>query len=157
MPVDSTKLDQTDIGILNLLQKDANLTLKELAHQLKRNKSVIGERIKKMTHQGYITSAVVLIDVKKIKSLFTALLFVQLRDHYEDTFLAIEQLAQQRPEVMECHQVMGQYDFLLKVVVRDASAYKEFLRGNISPLAYVSKVESFPMLSEIKRETAYLL
>ena len=56
---------------------------------------------------------------------------------------------------MECHHVMGKYDFLLKIAVSDAIAYNDFLRTNISPLPYVLWVESFPMLAEIKRETAY--
>jgi Lrp/AsnC family leucine-responsive transcriptional regulator len=155
--MDSFKLDPTDIGILNLLQKDAQLTLKELAYKLRRNKSVIGERIKRLTSQGYIKNAVVIIDVKRIKSIFTAFPLIQLKDHYEETFRSFQVIAINLPEVMECHHVMGQYDFLLKIVVSDANAYNEFLRTNISPLPYVLRIESFPMLSEIKRETSYQL
>lgn len=155
--MDSCKLDTTDIGILNLLQKDAQLTLKELAHKLRRNKSVIGDRIKRLTNQGYIKNSVVIIDVKRIKSIFTAFPLIQLKDHYEETFRSFQSMAIKLPEVMECHHVMGQYDFLLKIVVSDANAYNEFLRAHISSLSYVLRIESFPMLSEIKRETSYHL
>lgn len=155
--MDSNKLDSIDIGILNLLQKDAQLTLKELAHKLRRNKSVIGDRIKRLSNQGYIKNAVIIIDVKKVKSIFTAFPLIQLKDHYEETFRAFQAIVIELPEVMECHHVMGQYDFLLKIVVPDANAYNEFLRSNISTLSYVLRIESFPMLSEIKRETSYQL
>ena len=155
--MDSYKLDQIDIGILNLLQKDAQMTLKELAYQLKKNKSVIGERIQRLTQLHYITANVALIDIKRIKSLFTAFPLIQLKDHYEETFRSFQLMTAKYPEIMECHHVMGQYDFLLKIVVADAHAYNEFLRRNISPLPYVLRVESFPMLAEIKKETAYPL
>lgn len=155
--MDFNKLDPTDIGILNLLQQDAQLTLKEIAHRLKRNKSVIGERIQRLHQLKYIKSSVVLVDIQRIKSLFTAFPLIQLKDHNEETFIAFQALASQHPEIMECHHVMGQYDFLLKIVVADASAYNEFLRRHISPLPYVLRLESFPMLAEIKRESAYAL
>lgn len=155
--MDSNKLDKTDIGILNLLQKDAGLTLKELAHALRRNKSVIGERIQHLKAAGYIKASVALIDVEKIGNIFTAFPLIQLSDHREQVFIAFQQVIMAHREVMECHHVMGQYDFLLKVTVSDAQHYNEFLRTNIATLPYVKKVESFPMLSEIKRETAYQL
>lgn len=157
MPVDSIKLDQTDIGILNLLQRDSDLTLKEIAHQLKRNKSVIGRRIEWLRSNHYIKHSVAIIDIKKVKSIFTAFPLIQLRDHNEETFRCFQKLMEERSEVMECHHVMGQYDFLLKIVVADANAYNDFLRTNISPLNYVMKIESFPMLAEIKKETSYRL
>jgi len=155
--MDSKKLDQTDIGILNLLQQDAYITLKELAYELKRNKSVIGERIHYLQNSGYIKAAVALIDIKKIRNIFTAFPLIQLANHNEETFVAFQQLVSEHREVMECHHVMGQYDFLLKIVVSDAQEYNIFLRRYISTLPYVVRVESFPMLAEIKKETCYAL
>lgn len=155
--MDSNQLDPTDIGILNLLQQDAKYTLKEIAHKLHRNKSVIDRRIKWLEQNGYVSRYVALIDAKKIKGLFTAFPLIQLADHREETFIAFQQLVSSHKEVMECHHVMGDFDFLLKIVVSDAQDYNDFLRTNISTLSYVKKVTSFPALSEIKRETSYLL
>lgn len=58
---------------------------------------------------------------------------------------------------MECHDVTGQFDFILRIVVADAGAYNEFLRKHISTLEEVQRVESFPMLAELKKEQAYEL
>ena len=157
MPMDSYKLDPIDIGILNLLQKDGDLTLKELAHTLKKNKSVIGERVQRLKRIGCIQKIVAIIDVKKFRSTFIAFPLIQLNDHSEQNLRNFHQTMQQHPEIMECHHVMGQYDFILKVVLPDTQAYNEFLRNHISTRPDVAAVQSFPVLSESKRETAYLL
>lgn len=155
--MDSYKLDPIDIGILNLLQKDGDLTLKELAHTLKKNKSVIGERVQRLKRLGCIQKIVAIIDVKKFRSIFIAFPLIQLNDHSEQTLRNFQQAMQQHPEIMECHHIMGQYDFILKVVLTDTQAYNEFLRKHISTLPEVAGIQSFPVLSESKRETAYLL
>jgi len=113
--------------------------------------------LESLEEQGYLSRYVALIDPTKIRGLFTAFPLIQLADHGEDTFLAFQQVVHSHSEVMECFHVMGQYDFMLKIVVGDAQLYNEFLRKNISTLPYVKKVESFPMLSEIKRETRYFI
>lgn len=157
MPMDSYKLDPIDIGLLNLLQKDGDLTLKELAHTLKKNKSVIGERVQRLKRLGCIQKIVAIIDVKKFRSIFIAFPLIQLKDHSEKTLRKFLDTMQQHPEIMECHHIMGQYDFILKVVLSDTQSYNEFLRKHISTLPDVAGIQSFPVLSESKRETAYRL
>lgn len=115
----------TDIGIFNLLQGDAKYTLKEIAHKLHRNKSVIDRRIEWLEQNGYVSRYVALIDAKKIKGLFTAFPLIQLADHREETFIAFQLLVLSHKEVMECHHVMGDFDFLL-IVVSDAQDYNDF-------------------------------
>lgn len=153
----SYQLDPTDIKILNLLQEDGLMTYVRLAKETHKTHNPIVERVNRLKKLGVIRQTVAIVDVAKIKSIFVSLTMIQLKNHYEETFLAFEQFAKQLPETMECYHVMGQYDFLLKIVVADANAYNEFLRKNISPRKDVLRVESFPMLSEIKKETIYRL
>ncbi|TKC10428.1 Lrp/AsnC family transcriptional regulator [Pedobacter polaris] len=155
--MDSYKPDQTDIKILNLLQTDGLMTYRQLAKETHRSQNPIVERVNRLKKLGYITGTVALINVKKIKSVFTAFPMIQLKNHSEDTFVSFQELMKQHSEIMECHHVMGQFDFILKIVVADANSYNEFLRKNISTLEYVLRIESFPMLAEIKRDTAFKL
>ena len=157
MPMDSIKLDQTDIGILNLLQKDGHITYKEIAQKLKRNKSTIGERIQWLKRNGYIRNTVTLVNAAKIMPLFLVFTFVELKDHSKENFSLFRQRIMNLPEVMECYQVTGRYDFKLKIFVRDMSAYNAFLMEHITSLDFVGKLESFTVIDETKMQTGYEL
>jgi len=151
------KLDQTDLKILSLLQEDGLLTYKQLCRATHKSHHPIVERVGRLNRLGYIKKTVAVLDIKKIRSVFTAFPLIQLKSHSEETFLRFQANVLQHPEIMECHHVMGQYDFILKIVVTDAGAYNEFLRKHISTLSDVQRVESFPMLAEIKNEREYRL
>jgi len=150
-------LDQTDIRLLNLLQADGELTYKELAGKLKRSKSNIVERLKKMRARGVIEKQVVLIDVQKIRTIFIAFPHIQLKVHGEDALAEFKDLMAGFSEVMECYHVTGEFDFMLKIVTRDMLSYNQFLSAHISSNHLVGKIQSFLVLSQSKRETAYQL
>lgn len=153
--MDAYQLDPTDLKILNLLQHDGLMTYVRLAKETHKTHNPIVERVNRLKKLGIIRQTVAIVDITKVKSIFISLTMIQLKNHYEETFVAFEQFVKQLPETMECYHLMGQYDFLLKIVVADANAYNEFLRKNISPRQEVLRVESFPMLAEIKKETSY--
>jgi len=148
-------LDEIDSGILNLLQRDGEITYKELAGKLKRSKSNIVERIKNLKTGGFIDRNVVLINVQKIRNIFTAFPLVQLKNHGQDSLDLFKQEMARHPQVMECYHVTGNFDFMIKVVTADMFAYNDFLSEYISPNPLVGKVQSFMVLSQSKRETAY--
>ncbi|HEY0175598.1 MAG TPA: Lrp/AsnC family transcriptional regulator [Pedobacter sp.] len=151
------KLDQTDIGILNLLQKDGLMTHKELAHKLKKTITPIVERIKRLKNLGYIKGTVALVDINKIKSVFVAFPHVQLNSHSEDILKQFQADMTKYPQVMECYHLTGHYDFMLKIVMPDMVSYNEFLRDTLDKLPYVGNIQSFLVLSQAKHETAYQL
>jgi DNA-binding Lrp family transcriptional regulator len=151
----SFQLDNTDIGILNLLQIDGLLTHKEIAHKLKKTKSPIGERIKKLREHGYIKSTVALIDPNKLPQLFIAFPHIQLKEYSKGMMQEFRAEMDKHPEILECYQLTGQYDFMIKIAVSDMKAYNQFILENISPLPYVGKLESFMVMMESKRNTAY--
>lgn len=148
-------LDQTDLKLLSLLQQDGTMTYKELCLATHKTHHPIVERVNRLKKLGYIQKTVAVLDIKKIKSVFIAFPMIQLNSHSEETFRRFQDQIVKHPEIMECHHVMGQFDFILKIVVADAGAYNEFLRKHISTLVEVQRVESFPMLSEIKNERNY--
>ncbi|UKT65087.1 Lrp/AsnC family transcriptional regulator [Pedobacter mucosus] len=150
-------LDEIDTGILNLLQVDGELTYKEISGKLKRSKSTIVERIKNLKTAGYIEKKVAIIDIQKIRNIFTAFPLVQLKNHGQDSIGIFKQEMGRHTQVMECYHVTGNFDFMLKVVTIDMTAYNDFLRENISTNPLVGKIQSFMVLSQSKRETAYMV
>lgn len=153
--MDNYKLDQTDLGILNLLQQDGLMTYKELAHQLKKTISPIAERVNRLKALGFIKKTVAVVDLQKIGSVFIAFPHIQLTNHSEEVLKDFQSAVIRCPEVMECYHLTGHYDFMLKVVMPDMSAYNAFLRDKLDKFPYIATIQSFLALSASKQETAY--
>ncbi|MHA4894363.1 Lrp/AsnC family transcriptional regulator [Pedobacter sp. PWIIR3] len=148
-------LDPTDLEILRLLQKDANLTNKELAYKLNKSIATVHERIRRLKDQGYIKRIVAILDRKKINKGLLAFSQVLLKDHTSDTLYAFEQEVSKFSEVMECFQMTGAFDFILRIATEDMEAYHIFLRNKLATLPNITTVQSFFVLSEPKSDTAY--
>lgn len=149
------ELDSIDLGILKLLQNDASLTNKELSFKLNKSIATIHERIKKLKEQGYIKKIVAILDRKKINKNLIAFSQVLLNDHTAKTLIEFENEVSKFPEVMECLQMTGAYDFILRIATSDMDAYHLFLRNKLATLPNITTVQSFFVLSEPKSETAY--
>lgn len=152
-----TGLDQTDTELLKLLQTDATLTNKELAFKLNKSMATVHERIRKLKTQGYIQRIVAILDRKKIDRNLIAFSQVLLKEHTAETLITFENEVSKFPEVMECFQMTGAFDFILRIATSDMDAYHLFLRNKLSTLANISTVQSFFVLSETKSDTAYPL
>lgn len=150
-------LDKTDIGILNLLQKDGLLTYKEIAHKLSKTITPIVERIKRLKKEGYIKDIVAMVDFERVKHVFIAFPHVQLNDHSRESLRQFQREMERHPEVMECYHLTGQFDFMLKVIVSDMHSYNAFIVNNVGSLSCVGNIESFLVLSTIKHQTAYTI
>jgi Lrp/AsnC family leucine-responsive transcriptional regulator len=155
--MDSYKLDPTDIGILNLLQIDAHLGYKEIAHTLKKNKSVIGERVQRLKERGYILGSVTLVNVAKVMPVFLVFTFIELRVHSKENFRIFKERMIELPEVMECYHITGRYDFKLKIAVSDMSEYNTLLSEQVASFDFVGKVETFSVIDEAKMKTSFQL
>ncbi len=152
-----TLLDPTDIEILRLLQKNAELSNKEIAHQIHKSIAAVHERIRKLKESGYIKRTVALLDRKMINRNLMAFCHVLLNNHATETLQSFEEEVIQFPEVMECFQMTGTFDFILRVVATDIDAYHQFYRYKLANLPNITTVQTFFVLSEAKSETAYPL
>ena len=150
-------LDTTDIEILKLLQQDASLTNKEISFKLRKSIATIHERIRRLKEQGYIKCIVAILDRKKINRNLIAFSQVLLNDHAADTLFQFELEVAKFPEVMECFQMTGNFDFLLRIATSDMEAYHNFYRNKLATLPNITTVQSFFVLSETKSDTAYPL
>ncbi|SDL62454.1 DNA-binding transcriptional regulator, Lrp family [Pedobacter sp. ok626] len=150
-------LDPIDLEILRLLQKDATLNNKELAFKLNKSIATVHERIRRLKEQGYIQRIVAILDRKKINRNLIAFSHVFLKAHTAETLIEFETEVAKFSEVMECFQMTGAYDFILRIATSDMDAYHLFLRNKLATLPNVSTVQSFFVLSETKSDTAYPL
>jgi len=152
-----TDLDPIDTEILKLLQIDATLNHKEIAFKLNKSIATIHERIRRLKKQGYIKRIVAILDRKKINRSLIAFSHVFLKAHTAETLVEFETEVAKFSEVMECFQMTGAYDFILRIATSDMDAYHLFLRNKLATLPNVSTVQSFFVLSETKSDTAYPL
>ncbi|MFI5452243.1 Lrp/AsnC family transcriptional regulator [Pedobacter sp. UC225_61] len=155
--MDSYKLDPTDLKILDLLQTDGLMSYRELSKHTHKTHNPLVKRVNRLRELGYIKSTIAVIDIAKIKNLFTAFSMVTLNNHSDMTLNDFQTQIMQMPEVAECHHISGEYDFMVKLVMEDIHCYTDFLRKRIASLPYVASVRSFPALAETKRELTYRL
>ena len=143
-------LDVTDRRILELLQQDALLTNKELATSLNLSVTPIYERIKRLRRDGYIRQYVALLDKNKIGRSLVAFCQVSLKEHTQEFIREFEEKIRDLPEVVECYNIAGPYDYLLKVMVRDMDDYRRFLVEQLAALAHIDGPQSAFVMAEIK-------
>lgn len=149
------QLDDVDQKILSLLQADGSTTHKEIAYKLHKSVATIHERTRRLKEEGYIRRIVAILDPKKIRKGLIAFSHVLLNDHTSATLTAFEREVIKFPEVMECFQMTGTFDFLLRIATNDMDEYQQFYRTKLANLPNITTVQSFFVLSEIKSDTAY--
>ena len=147
-------LDDTDRRLLELLQQDAFLTNKELAAQLNLSATPIYERKKRLEREGYIRQYVALVDKTKVGRSLAAFCQVTLKEHTQEFIREFEEKIQALPEVVECYNIAGPYDYLLKIMVADMDAYRTFLVEKLAALAHIGGPQSAFVMAEIKHSTA---
>lgn len=141
------QLDKIDIDILKMLQKDSNRTTKSIAAKLDMSTSPVFERIKKLEKEGYIKKYVAVLDNKKIGLKLTVFIGITLQGHTRSYLEKFVKEINNFSEVVECHRVSGNFDYLLKLVVEDIEAYETFIITKLTLLPYLGNVQSLIALS----------
>lgn len=147
-------LDTVDAKILDLVQKDASLSVAEIAEQVGLSSSPCWRRIKRMEEQGIITQRVTLLDRDQLGLNFEVVASVKLALPNRDNLEAFESLIVDWSEVTECMTVTGQVDYVIRIVTTDMHAYDDFLRDKLLGSALVSDVQSRIVIKVAKRSTA---
>lgn len=151
------ELDSTDISILKLLQNDGMMTHKEIAHHTNRSLSAVQSRIHKLQERGIIKKSVTLLDREKIGLGMVIFIFLKTSCYGIGALKELREGVSAFEEVMECYQVSGEQDFILKVVVRDITHFNDFIENSLSCIEHLSSVKSMFAVAEAKCETAYPL
>ncbi len=150
-------MDSIDKKILMLLQKNAKQNTKEIADKVGLTVSPTFERIKKLEQQNYIRGYVALLNAAKLEKAIIVYCQISLAVHSRELIDNFRKEITDLPEVMGCHHVSGNYDFLLKVGIGDMNLYQQFVVEKLSVIDGISKVESSFVLEEIKNDTSYVL
>lgn len=149
------KLNSIDLKLVEYLQEDCKQTTKELAEKLELSTTAVYERIKKLEKQGIISKYVAIIDRNKINRSFVVLSHVKIKSHSKESILQFEEAISQMPEVLEVFHVSGDYDYVLKICLRDMEAYRDFMISKLTRLKEIQSTHSMFMIKEIKNSTAY--
>lgn len=146
-------LDATDTHILNLLQQDASLSVSEIAERVNLSQPPCWRRIKKLEEEGFIDRRVAMLNRKKLGLNVVVYAEVKLTANGRQAVGEFEDKIRSFPEVTECYVMLGQSDFLLRIVARDVDGYERFFRNHLSQLPGVQDITSSVALSEVKYST----
>ena len=144
-------LDETDLQILKTLQKNAKLTTKELADAVHLTPTPVFERQKRLEKKGYIKKYVAILDADKLGLSLQVYCKVKMKQINHEIADAFSRQVQRIPEVTECYNTSGSYDYLLKVRARDMKQYQEFVLNKLGEIENVSSIESTFVMSEVKQ------
>lgn len=146
-------MDTTDKRILDLLQMDASLTVKQIAEQISLSVTPCWKRIQKLEEQGYIRARVALLDPKRINANVTVFVAIKTDQHTVQWIERFNKEVNELPEVMEIYRMSGEVDYLLRVVVSSIEAYDQFYKKLIDRIELSNVTSSFAM-EQIKYTTA---
>ena len=144
-------IDETDLQILKTLQKNAKLTTKELADAVHLTPTPVFERQKRLERQGYIKKYVAVLDPEKLGLGLVVFCKVKLKQINHEIADAFTRRIMRIPEVTECYNTSGAYDYLLKVRARDMKQYQEFVLTKLGDIESVSSIESTFVMAEVKQ------
>ncbi len=146
------KIDELDIKILQLLQENAKYTIKEISSHLHLTPTPVFERIKKLEAEGIITGYEAQLNRKKLGKNLLVYCQVVLESHHQDKIKTFEKDVLQFSEILECHHIAGNYDYMMKILVDNMDNYQDFIKNKLASLENIGKVQSSFVMSEIKSD-----
>ena len=144
-------LDDKDFAILHLLQKNARITVKEISDTMHLSTTPVHERIKRMEASGVIKQYATLLDHSKVKRGLMVICYVSLKEHNKKAGVKFIATIQALTDVIECYNISGEFDFMLKVVCEDMNAYYDFHVNKLSQIENMGKVQSIFIMGIIKQ------
>jgi len=147
-------LDTIDKAILAILQCEGRLSNAELARRVNLSPPATHARLRRLEDEGYIRGYAALLDRERAG--FDMLCFVQisLQLHQPQQVEAVRAAIREMPEVLECHHVTGEYDYLLKVVIHNRKDLERFVLERLTPVPGVARIHTSLVLTEVKATTA---
>lgn len=152
METESYKLDSKDTDILSALQLNARLTNKELAATVHLSTTPTYERVKRLERLGFIKQYATILDANKLNKGFAVFCSVKLRRLNTDMALDFCDMVKGIPEVTECYNISGAFDYLLRIQSPDMKYYQQFLLNVIGQHENISSIESTFVMEEVKHE-----
>src|SRR5258705_12478016 len=145
------ELDEKDRAILRLLQHNARITVKEISDKIHLSTTPVYERIKRMEEAGVIKQYATLVDHSKVKKGLMVICYVSLKQHSKTGGAKFIRAIQEMNEVIECYNISGEFDFMLKVLVENMDAYYDFHVNKLSDVENIGNVQSVFVMGIIKQ------
>ena len=149
---ESYKLDDRDEDILRALQENARLTNKELAAKVHLSTTPTYERVKRLERMGFIKQYATILDAAKLNKGFAVFCSIKLRRLNSEMARAFTEMVKQIPEVTECYNISGSFDYLLRIQSPDMQYYQKFLLNVIGRHDNIASIESTFVMEEVKHE-----
>ena len=143
-------LDKNDLAILRLLQQNARITVKEISQKIHLSTTPVHERIKRLEQTGVIKQYATLVDHAKVKKGLMVICYVSLKEHSKNAGLKFIKTINELNEVIECYNISGEFDFMLKVVEENMDSYYDFHVNRLSQIENMGNVQSVFVMGVIK-------
>ena len=151
------QLDAVDLQILRALQENARLTTKELAARVNLSTTPVFQRMKRLERSGFIKQYVAVLDAEKLGRGFTVFCSVKLKQMNRDVARDFISVIRDIPQVAECYNISGEYDYLLKIYAPDMKYYNEFIINVLGNISSIGSILSSFVMDEIKNTHALYL
>jgi Lrp/AsnC family transcriptional regulator, leucine-responsive regulatory protein len=145
------KLDKKDFELLKLLQSDAKITVRDLAERIHLSATPTHERIKYLEEMGVIKQYAALLNHKLLGKTITVICNVSLKEHDKKTAQAFINAVKGFKEVIECYNVSGEYDFMLKIVTDSMESFHQFFVNKLSEIKGIGQTKSVFVMDVIKQ------
>ena len=146
------KIDKVDLQILRTLQGNARLTLKELAAQVSLSSTPVFERLKRLENEGYIKKYIAILDAEKLNQGFIVFCNVKLSRINQEIATEFTRIIQDIPEVTECYNISGSFDYLLKIHAPNMKYYQEFILNVLGTIDSLGSLRSTFVMDEVKHD-----
>jgi len=150
-------MNTIDMNILNILQKDCTVSVKDIAKEVGLSYTPTYERIKNMEESGTIKQRVVILDPRKIGINLFSYCNIVLKEQSKEALKNFENSVSKLPEVLEVLSLSGVYDYMLKIASKDINSYNDFVTNKLADIPNIGQYHSHIVMSVIKDETAYCL
>jgi Lrp/AsnC family leucine-responsive transcriptional regulator len=144
------KIDKFDLAILKVLQNDARASLQSISEQVGLSSTPCWTRIKRMENEGVIGGYTVRVDAPSIGLSETVIVQVTLESHTDETLNAFGKMLEQIPEVVEAYLVSGDYDYYIRIAVKDTRDYERLLRERLYRIPGIRHSKSSFVLRTLK-------
>ncbi len=146
-------LDETDIRLLAILQTDGRITNADLAKRVGLSPPSVLQRVRALERAGLVKAYVALLDAEKLGLKTTVLAMISLSMHQDQPIERFRKAVMEIDEVVECYHVSGEYDFLLKILVKDIKGYELLIREKLSKIRGIHQIRSSFVLGTNKHTT----
>ena len=153
----SSKLDATDLKILRVLQEEGRITTKELAAKVNLSTTPVFERMKRLEKEGYIKKYVAILDADKLNLGFTVFCSVKLKQMNRDIANDFVKVIKDIPQVADCFNIAGEFDYLLRINATDMKYYNDFIINVLGTIDSVGSIQSTFVMNTIKDSYALYL